>query len=179
MDDLETDRLKLRKFRRKDVDDLYEVASNEKVARYSDFRIHTSKDDTIIEIETAIKEYGTYESCWAIEEKKLRKVIGYVRIDNASLKNRQCTIYWALGLKHWGLGYSEEMLKAMLKYLFENHPFDIIIVKYYSDNAYFNPILDRIGMKREAILRDRRINSITGEKDSLMVYSILREEMAY
>ena len=171
MDDLETERLKLRKFKRKDVNDLYEIASNEKVAQYSDFKIHTSKDDTIMEIETAIKEYGTYESCWAIEEKNLHKVIGYIRIDNASLKNEQCRICWVLGLDYWGLGYSKEVLTTMLKYLFENHPFDIIIVKYYSDNAYFNPILDSIGMKRDAVLRDRRVNTLTGKKDALIVYS--------
>ena len=178
MNDLETERLILRKFNEKDVDDLYEVLSNEKVARYSDFKRHTSKEYTIMEIETAIQDYGTYESCWAIEEKKSHKVIGYIKIDNASLKNKQCSLLWALGLKYWGLGYSEEMLKTMLNYLFKNHPFDIIIVKYYSDNAYSNPILDNVGMKRDAILRNRRINTLTNEKESLVVYSILKEEMA-
>ena len=177
MKQLETARLIMRKFKKEDVDDEYEVVSDEKVAQYSDFKAYTTKEDTLISIESAIQEYDTYEACWAIEEKASHKVIGHIRITNASLKNRQCTLLWALGQKYWGLGYSEEILKVMLKYLFEEHPFDIIVVKYYSDSAFLNPILESAGMKRDAILRDRRINDITGKKDALIIYSILKEEM--
>lgn len=177
MSDLETERLLMRKFRREDVDDMYEVASDEKVAEYSDFSRHTSKDDTLMSIECAIRDYGTYESCWAIEEKESHKAIGYIRVLNASLKNKQCSLIWAIGQKYWGLGYSEEILKTMFKFLFEEHTFDIIIVKYYNDHAFSNYILENVGMKRDAILRDRRINSLTGKKEALVVYSILKEEM--
>ena len=113
MDDFETERLKLRKFKRKDVNDMFEFTSDKKVAEYSDFITHTSKDETLMNIECAIRDYGTYESCWAIEEKTTHKVIGYVQMFNASLKNKQCSITWALNQNYWGLGYSEEMLKTM------------------------------------------------------------------
>lgn len=179
MKKLETKRLIMRKFEKEDVDDLYEVVSDEKVAQYSDFKAYESREDTLIGIESAIQDYDSYEACWAIEEKENHKVIGHIRIINASLKNKQCTLLWALGQKYWGLGYSEEILKVMLKYLFEEHPFDIIIVKYYSDNAFSNPILENAGMKRDAVLRYRRINDLTGKKDSLIIYSILKEEMTW
>lgn len=185
MKKLDTERLILRKFRKKDLDDMYEIASDEKVvkdsmfAEHSVFCSHTSKDDTLRVIESAMHDYGTYESCWAIEEKESHKVIGHIRIDDASLKNKQCTLIWSLSRKHWGIGYAEEVLRCMFKYLFENHPFDIIIVKYYSNKIFSNPILDNAGMKKDAVLRDRRINSHTGEKESLVVYSILKEEMTW
>lgn len=181
---LQTERLVLRKFREEDLDDMYEIASDEKVvktsffAEHSVFCSHTSKEDTLRVIESAINDYGTYESCWAIEEKESHKVLGHIRIDDASLKNKQCTLIWSLSRKYWGQGYAEEVLKAMFKYLFENHPFDIIVVKYYSNKFFSNPILDNAGMKKDAVLRNRRINSHTGEKESLVVYSILREELA-
>lgn len=176
MEDLETQRLILRKFRRTDVDDLYKVTSNKKVAEHSDFNVHTSKDDTLFSIECAIEDYGSYESCWAIEKKESHTVIGFIRILNASLKNKQCAISWGLGEEYWKLGYSEEILNCLFNFLFNNHPFDIIIAKYYSNIASSNPILENVGMKRDAILRNRRINSITGNKESLIVYSILKEE---
>ena len=96
---------------------------------------------------------------------------------NTSLKNRQCTLLWALNQKYWGQGYSEEILKCIIKYLFEEHPFDIIVVNYYSDKAFLNPFLENVGMKRDAVLRDRRINSLTNKKESLVIYSILKAEM--
>lgn len=177
MEELETKRLILRKFKMKDVDDLFEVTSNKKVAEASDFNVHDTKEDTLIEIKTAIQDYDTYDACWAIEEKVSHKVIGYIRMVNSSLKNRQCALFWALGQNYWRLGYSEELLKVLIKYLFEKHPFEIIIVKYYNDVHFDNHILENVGMKRDAVLRYRRINSITGEKESLVIYSILKEEM--
>lgn len=179
MDDFETDRLKLRKFKRKDVNDMFEFTSDKKVAEYSDFIPHTSKDETLMNIECAIHDYGTYESCWAIEEKISHKVIGYIQMFNASLKNKQCSITWALNQNYWGQGYSEEILKTMFKHLFDTDLFDIIIVKYYSNRALFNHILENVGMKRDATLRNRRINSITGEKESLIIYSIIKEEFSF
>lgn len=176
MDDFETERLKLRKFKRKDVNDMFELLSNPKVAEFSDFTVHTSKDDTIMTIESAIRDYGSYESCWAIEDKEKHKVIGYIQIVNTSLKNKQCSLVWALQERYWGEGYSEEILKAMFNYLFDKDVFDIIIVKYYSDHAFSNPILENVGMKKDAVLRNRRINSITKNKESLIAYSILKEE---
>lgn len=179
MDDFETERLKLRKFKRKDVNALFEITSNKKVAEYSDFSPHFSKDETLLSIECAIRDYGTYESCWAIEEKQSHKLIGYIQIFNASLKNKQCSLTWVLNESYWGLGYSEEILKNMFDFLFKKEIFDIIIVKYYSDSVFSNPILENVGMKKDAILRDRRINSVTNKKESLIVYSIIKEEFSF
>lgn len=177
MKDIETERLIMRKFKKEDVDDIFEVVSNKKVAEYSDFETYSSKAEVLKSIETAIQDYDTYEACWAIEEKKNHKVIGHIRMINTSLKNKQCTLLWSLNQKHWGKKYSGEMLTAMIKYLFKEHPFDIIIVKYYTNSAFSNPILERACMKKDAVLRDRRINSLTNEKESLVIYSILREEV--
>ena len=174
---LETPRLIMRRFRIEDVDDIHEVVSDKKVAQYSDFKPYDSKEETLRNIESAMQDYDTYDACWAIEEKQSNKVIGYFEMTNTSLKNKQCTLLWALGQKYWGLGYSEEILKAMLKHLFEEHPFEIIVVNYYSDNAFINPILENVGMKRDAILRYRRINPLTNKKENLIIYSILKEEI--
>lgn len=184
MKKLETEKLILRKFRRKDLNDMYEISSTEITniedsvfAENSVFYSHTSKEDTLRVIESAMHDYGTYESCWAVEEKSSHKVIGHIRIDDASLKNKQCTIVWSLSPKCWGIEYGKQMLTTMFKYLFESHPFDIIVIKYYSNKIFSNSILEDSGMKRDAVLRDRRINSLTGEKESLVIYSILREEL--
>lgn len=177
MKDLETERLIIRRFKKEDLDDGFEILSDAKVAECSDFEQYTSKIDVLKTIETAILDYDTYEACWAIEEKHDNKLIGHIRMINTSLKNRQCTLLWALNQKYWGQGYSEEILKCILKYLFEEHPFDIIVVNYYSDKAFLNPFLENVGMKRDAVLRDRRINSLTNKKESLVIYSILKEEM--
>ena len=93
MKELETPNLVMRKFREDDVDDLFEVTSNKKVAEASDFNVHETKEDTLMEIETAIQDYDTYDACWAIEEKTAHKVIGYINMINVSLKNKQCTLF--------------------------------------------------------------------------------------
>ena len=72
---------------------------------------------------------------------------------NTSIKNKQCTLLWALNQKYWGQGYSEEILKSMIKYLFEEHPFEIIVVNYYC--VLYNWITFRFKYRGNVIIRGK------------------------
>ena len=54
-----------------------------------------------------------------------------------------------------------------------------MVIKFYDrdpeDTKLLSSILEKIGMKREGILRNRMINN-NGEKINRIIYSILKEE---
>lgn len=177
MKDLESKNLIIRKFKVEDVNDQFNVVSNKEVAQYSDYKAYETLEETLVNIKSAIQDYDSYDACWAIEEKTSSTVIGHIRILGASLENKKCILMWSLGKEWWGLGYSEEVLKTVMNYLFNNHPIELISVEYYANNPHWAPILEKIGMKKDARLRRRKIDNTTGEYIDLLVYSILKEEL--
>ena len=40
-------------------------------------------------------------------------------------------------------------------------------------------MLENVGMKKEAVLRNRKINEKTGKSENLIVYSIMKNEKTY
>ena len=76
-------------------------------------------------------------------------------------------------------GSPEEVLSRVINFLFEEKGFETIVIKFYDrekeDTENLSSILERIGMTKEGVLRNRLINS-EGEKISRIIYSILKEE---
>ena len=53
----------------------------------------------------------------------------------------------------------------------------LIEAKHNSENVASGKVLLKAGMTKEATLRDRRINKVTGKRGNLVVYSIIKTEV--
>lgn len=182
MKDLETENLKIRKFKIDDAEDVYRyLATVEKLADCLNYRIHTSIDQTNAMILSYIKEYEMNELVWAIEEKKTGKVIGFINAQEVSKTNRGCRIKFGIALDWVDTGYMEEALKKVIMYLIKEQGYYIVISNFYDGNQELTQIKEKIlqnaGMKKEACLRDRRINQKTGKYENKMIYSITEDEI--
>ena len=94
MKKLETERLILRKFEVEDAQQAYNNwAGVEKIADMSDFRVHSSVNETreIIQIGLGDEEES---ATWAIELKETNDLVGYIRAYEASITNKTCKISW-------------------------------------------------------------------------------------
>ena len=83
-------------------------------------------------------------------------------------------------LENWRRdGSPEEVIGKVIEFLFKEKSFETIVVKFYDrdkeDTKLLSSVLERIGMKREGILRNRMINN-EGKKIDKIIYSILKEE---
>lgn len=178
MREFETDRLKIRRFRMTDVDDAFSnYASDSDLAEHLDFRAHINKEETKSVTVSAIKEFDTEMPVWALENKSTKTLIGYIRITNSCLSNKRCEFIWVVGYKWRGKGLSKEALKPVLEYLFKEKGYEIIITKYYSCCKEHEETLIELGMKKDAVLRNRKIDKETGEFQNLTIYSIMRDEL--
>lgn len=178
MKEFETERLKIRRFKMTDVDDTFEnYASNPELAEHLDFRPHATKQETESVITSAIKEFNTQMPIWALEDKESKRNIGYIRITNSCLESKKCEFIWVVGYKWRGIGLSVEALKPVLEYLFQEKGYEIIISKYYSGCKEHEATLIELGMKKDAVLRNRKINPKTGEFQNLTIYSVMKDEL--
>ena len=114
-----------------------------------------------------------------IISKKTKEIIGYIKISEYSEKDKKAEVTFYF-LENWRRdGSPEEVLNKVIEFLFKEKTFETMVVKFYDrdrkDTKLLSSVLERIGMQREGILRNRMINN-KGEKINKIIYSILKEE---
>ena len=111
--------------------------------------------------------------------KRNKNIIGYIKLPTGGIKDkkRELAFYFLNGYREDGT--PEEVLKAVIDYIFSKEKYETIITKFYDRNEkntkLTHSVLTNVGMVREGILRNRLIND-EGKKINKHVYSILKEE---
>ena len=180
MKDLETERTRIRKFRIEDAEDIYNnIATIKKLEDCYNYNMHKNVEETRGIILSSIKEYELGEPIWAIEEKKSGIVVGYIKATEISKENGRCNLNFGIGLKWLKDKLLEESIEEAMNYLMYEEGISIIICKFYDSNEFIrktrNNILKNIGMRQEAILRNRKINNKTGKPENLIIFSIKKQ----
>lgn len=109
-------------------------------------------------------------------DRKRNEIVGYITIDIPYEPLKVGEIGYIIGEKYQGNKYSYEALKCLLHVYFTDFDLDLIEAKYNSSNKASANILHRLGFKPEALLRDRRMNFLTGEKSDMVICSITKNE---
>lgn len=173
---LETQRLKIRLFKREDANDLYEYCSDEEVTKYIYFPKYNSIADAEKRIEKCLKSYETLEKPipWAIEYKEDKKLIGSIDFVTWDIENNIAEVEYAINSKYWNKGIMTEALKAVIKFGFEK--MDLNRIELYCDerNIASARVMEKNGLKLEGVLRAKKF--VKGECINLKVYSILKDE---
>jgi len=168
-----TDRLILRCFSTEDTKNCFKNwGSDEVTGKYFLHLPVTSVDD----MEQLIKIYSVNEYMWAIVEKSSGNIIGNVSINIQYESLKIGELAYLLGSKWWGKGYANETIKAILQYVFVKKELHLIEAKYNENNLNSTKLLNKLGFKYDGTLRDRRIDKYTGERNALVICSIIKDE---
>lgn len=182
MKNIETKNLLIRKFKMEDALDIYEnIARNEEITNCMGYHVHKSIEETKLIVSSYIRGYKMNEFAWAIEDKKIKKVIGFINALELSRENKVCNIKFGIGFKWVDKGLMQEALRSVSKYLFEKEKMNIIVTKFFDGcekvvNAKCK-ILEEAGFNKEAILKKRKINSKTGINENMIIYEIEKEDL--
>lgn len=181
MKKIETERYVLRTPKIDDAEEIYEKwgTDKENMAQYKEHKLYRNVIEAKALINAVIQEKEDEVVFWIIEDKKTREIVGYIKLLTGIEKDkkREMTFYF---LKNWREdGTPEEILKAVVNYIFTEEEYETVITKFYAasqqDRELLHSVLERVGMTREGILRNRLIND-EGEKIDKYIYSILKEE---
>lgn len=165
---LETDRLILRKFNNNDYIKMYENwASDESVTKYVSFEPHKDYEETKQIVNEWIKEYDNGSYNWVIELKDNHEIIGNISVIEISKKHNNCELGYVLGSKFWGQGYGTEALKSVLDYLVGECDFHLVEAKHHASNPASGRVMEKAGMKKDGVLRERRINKMVSGYDKI------------
>ena len=149
---METDRLLLRPFALKDVEDFHEqIAANKEVQRYFLIPYHKTIEETEVMMHRMIQCYDLETYNWAIELKAEKKVIGVIRLFRPDNESFSGEIGYAIGPDYWNNGYASEALTKILDYLFTEVSYNRLFAGYMMDNQASKRVLEKVGMKEEGI----------------------------
>lgn len=174
---LETDRLILRKVTIDDAEQLFNNwASDEETNRYIGYPLYKNVEQTKKLITKWNKEYLSGAIRWCVELKSTHEIIGMIHATTNKLQDKSTQVGYSYGSKYWGNGYATETLKKVISYLFEECEFYIVESVFYSWNEASGRVMEKAGMKKDAELRSRAVCQETGERGSIVYYSITQEE---
>jgi RimJ/RimL family protein N-acetyltransferase len=170
-----TPRIILRWISEDDIDGLYEVFSHPEVMRYwSTAPLPNREAAATMQREIAEgNENGTMLK-WGLTLRESNLVIGTTTLFNLNLDNGRAELGYAMGRHHWGKGYMNEALQALV-----SHAFDVMNLRRLEAdvdprNAASIRTLERLGFQREGFLRERW--HVNGEIQDAFFYGLLRRE---
>jgi RimJ/RimL family protein N-acetyltransferase len=172
---LETERLKLRPFEVSDAKDVQRLAGNRAIADTTLNIPHPYEDGMAEEwIETHQPKFEAGKLCnFAVTLRSTGELIGAIGLAIRQRFGHAELGYW-IGKPYWNKGYCTEAGRAVLEYGFTVLGLHRIYASYLTRNPSSGRIMEKLGMKREGLLRQHVQK--WGKFEDLVMYGILKNE---
>lgn len=174
-------RLLLRKIRQSDIEQIYDIFSNDTVTALYDCDSFTSREQAVSWLEwnlSLYKDKGLNGFRWAITllEDPCR-LIGSCGVHTINTRFDSLEIGYELDPHYWGNGYACEAVTLMLKNCYEqNFPIKLnrITATTHRANQASISLLTKLGFQQEGILRE--YGYWKGEYQTVRLFSLLKED---
>jgi RimJ/RimL family protein N-acetyltransferase len=171
---IETERLLIREFKHTDFESVHEYSGNPQVTKYIPFEPNSIQNAKAFLKQAIAKQTNPDRTDYelAVELTKESKVIGGCRINKET--SSEAHLGFMLNQKYWGQGYATEAAFALVDFGFNELGVHRIYANCFLDNVASIKILEKIGMVREGILREKMMSE--GKYHDTYVYGILKHE---
>lgn len=172
MERIETERLILRNFEERDLNDLFEYLSDEQVLVFEPY-----KSLTLAETEAELEQRIHNNEMIAVELKSEKKVIGNVYFGSRDFCAKE--IGFVFNRKYWRKGFAGEACRIVINNAFKNGTHRIY-AECDPKNEASNRLLTSLGFIREGYLKQNIYfwtdeNGVPEWKDTC-IYSLLNEK---
>lgn len=170
---IETEHLKLRNFRSEDAREYYLYHNNPYTIRYYDWKPNTLAEalDDIKLIISCYKDLSYIR--WAITLKETDTIIGDCGL---VLGEQKGEISYILNQKYWGHGFMAEAINAIISVYFRETDVYRIQALSLPENKSSNKLLQKLGFRKEGLLKKYGHNMITNQYIDLQMWATLKEE---
>jgi RimJ/RimL family protein N-acetyltransferase len=173
--ELETSRLRLRPVAVRDAGDLFAIFSDPMVMRYWNTPPWTRPEQAseMIEREAAGLAAGTSVRL-AVVRAGDGALVGTFSLFALDEQSRRAEIGYALASSAWGQGYAHEAGRAVIRHAFGVLGLNRLEADIDPRNEASARVLERLGFRREGLLRERWI--VAGEVSDSALYGLLRKD---
>jgi ribosomal-protein-alanine N-acetyltransferase len=144
---IETKRLIIRRYELTDIDMLYELVTDSRLAVYTEYP-KLSKEEWLGCIQEWIDTYDTNDKeKWVIEINDNHNTIGNISVNEVNKKDNYCSIGYVTRYDYWNKGYTTEALIAVTDYLLTKYKY--IECSSLIDNKQSIRVLEKAGFKKK------------------------------
>lgn len=173
--ELLTPRIRLRRMKLDDADDLFAYATDPEVTRHTSWQPHRSIEESR---ELLARVVGRYErgevANWGVEHRLDGRFIGTAGYMRWDVEDRRAEVGYAMAPAYWGQGLMTEALGAIIAFGFEQMQLNRIEARCAAENSGSYRVMEKAGMAFEGTLRERYV--VDGAFIDIKLYSILRRE---
>lgn len=173
--EIQTERLTLRRFEAADAERVEELLNDREIASNSrSIDYPYPQGAAIVWIENHHSNWETgNSSVFAIRTRERDQLIGGIGLEIEKSDHNAELGYW-IGRDFWNQGFCSEAALAMLEYGFEQLGLHRIHSHYMARNPASGRVMEKIGMKREGLLRGH--SRKWGVFEDVVVYGILASD---
>lgn len=170
---LETERLLLRRIAMRDAPDIFAYSADEEVARHVLWSAQRSIAEARDYCRYMLRRYRADEpSSWGIVEKRTGAMVGTIGFMHHNDENATVEVGYSLARWLWNRGYMTEALARVIDYTFAAMDVNRIEAQHELTNPASGRVMEKCGMKKEGVLRQRLYNK--GRFVDVALYAILR-----
>ena len=172
---LETPRLILRRITMRDAEDVFAYSRDPEVARCVLWSAQTRLREAKDFCRWQIRRYRADEpASWGVVRKdtgRLCGTLGYMEYipDHACVE-----VGYSLARECWNRGFMTEALARVIAYTFEETEINRIEAQHELTNPASGRVMEKCGMRREGVLRQRLCNK--GRYVDVALYAVLRSD---
>lgn len=170
---IETDRLILRMWSKRDAEALYDYARDPDVGPNAGWKPHANVGESRMIIDQLFRRNMT----WAIVEKSTGTVVGSIGFEpdkyRPEINSRE--MGYSLAKSRWGRGYMTEAAKSLIQYAFRELKLDVLMIRTSETNIRSQRVIEKCGFQYEGTLR-RAYRTYDRGMREVRCYSMLREE---
>ncbi len=173
--EIQTERLTLRRFRLSDASDVHAYANDEEWQRYLlplPYPYELVHAEQFV-AESFLKDWKSKPTFAIVQD---GTVIGAINL-GMDKRKQTAEMGYAIARRHWGNGYGTEAALAIVDWAFETLCLAKVFAFANVDNRRSWRVMERVGMKREGVLRGEvPSGDDTEARQDVAYYGILREE---
>lgn len=174
------DSMELKRVTKHNIADLYEIFSDDKVARYIIPKTHTCMNET----EAYYRKIETYDLegmaiYYGMIYGNEKKLIGFVELHNMNQKNRSTKIGYAVNRNYQGKGMAYNYIHELITSIFRSTGLVRIEASVNPENLLSAQLLTKLGFTREGLLRRYSFNERTNEIEDRLIFSMIREDITF
>lgn len=146
---IETERLLLRQLQMEDIYEYYErLFGDADVSRYMLIDPHQDISESLESLQRKLDRYEQEPYyCWGVTLKDEDSLIGLVELIRIDEETDSCSFVYMLGCNYWNQGYGTELLKAVIRFAFEELEITRITADHFAKNPASGAVMRKAGMK--------------------------------